>query len=80
MGHAVGAVAAAGIGPGCWFGLDSGKEAQVEGGGDLDGLQGEGGGVEGEGDRIDHFSIHEELGALRAVSQASLKGTKDLLQ
>lgn len=54
-------------------GLDSGEEAQLERGGDLDGLQGEAGRVEREGDRIYHLRVHQQLGTLTTVSQASLK-------
>lgn len=48
--------------------LDTCEEGQVEAGGDLDGLQGEGGRVEGECDRIDHFRVHEELWRFHPIS------------
>lgn len=54
------------------LGLDTSEEAQVERAGDLDGFQGEGGGVEGEGDRVNHLCVHQQLGTLATVSQASL--------
>lgn len=47
-------MAAAGIG----LSLDSGEEAQVQRGGDLDGFQGEGGWVKREGDWVNHFGVH----------------------
>lgn len=57
------------------FGLDTGEEAQVERAGDLDGFQGEGGGVEGEGDWVYHLCVHQQLGTLATISQASLYGS-----
>lgn len=39
--------------------LDASEEAQVEGAGDLDGFQGDGGGAEREGDGIDHLRVHQ---------------------
>ena len=53
-------------------GLDAGEEAQVKRAGDLDGLQGEGGRVEWEGDWIDHLCVHQQLGTLTAIPQTSL--------
>lgn len=52
--------------------LYASEEAQVERAGDLDGFQGEGGRAEGERDRINHLCVHQQLGALAAVSQAGL--------
>ncbi len=54
--------------------LNAGEEPQVERAGDLDGFQGEGGRAERESDRINHLRVHQQLGTLTTVSQASLKG------
>lgn len=50
------------------------EEAQVERAGDLDGLQGQGGRVERERDRVNHLGVHQQLRALAAVSQTCLGG------
>lgn len=39
--------------------LDTGEERKVERAWDLDGFQGEGGRVEREGDRVNHFRVHQ---------------------
>lgn len=58
-------------------GLDAGEEGQVERAGDLNGLQAEGGRIEGEGDRVDHLGVHQQLWTLAAIPQTSLvKGKK----
>lgn len=54
--------------------LYAGEEGQVERAGDLDGLQCEGGRVEGERDWVNHLGVHQQLGALAAVSQTRLEG------
>lgn len=56
--------------------LDAGEEAQVEAAGDLDGLQGQRGGVEGESDWINQFGVQEELGSFLPVPQTSLMQSK----
>lgn len=53
--------------------LDTGEERQVERAGDLDGFQSEGGRAERESDRINHLRVHQQLGTLTTVSQASLR-------
>lgn len=58
------------------LGLDTGEERQVERGGDLDGFQCEGRRVKREGDGIDHLRVHQQLGTLTTVPQASLKGER----
>lgn len=55
------------------LGLDTGEEAQVERAGDLDGFQCEARRVKREGDGIDHLRVHQQLGTLTAVPQASLE-------
>lgn len=56
--------------------LYTSEEAQVERAGDLDGFQGQGGRAERESDRINHLCVHQQLGTLTAVSQASLQGER----
>lgn len=53
--------------------LDTGEEGQVERAGDLDGFQCEARRVKREGDGIDHLRVHQQLGTLTAVPQASLE-------
>ena len=48
--------------------LHTGQEVQVQAGGDLDGLPGQRGRVEGERDRVYHFGVHQELRRLHAGS------------
>lgn len=49
---------ASAVAAGIVLALDSGEEADVQRGGDLDGFQGQGGRVKWEGDWVDHFRIH----------------------
>lgn len=53
--------------------LDTGEEGQVKRAGDLDGFQCEARRVKREGDGIDHLRVHQQLGTLTAVPQASLE-------
>lgn len=57
----------------CRIELDASEEAQVEGAGDLNGFQGDGGGAEREGDGIDHLRVHQQLWTHTTISQTSLK-------
>lgn len=53
-------------------GLDSSEEGQVEAGGDLNGVQGEGGRVERERHGVDNLCVEEELRWLLTVPQSIL--------
>lgn len=53
-------------------GLDASEEGQVEAGGDLNGVQGEGGRVERERHGVDDLRVQEELRGLLTVPQAIL--------
>ena len=53
-------------------GLDASEKAEVERAGDLDGLQRQRRRVEGEGDRVDHLRVHQQLGRLTPVPQTRL--------
>lgn len=57
-------------------GLDAGKEAEIKTSRDLDRLQSDRGGCEGEGDGEDLPGIHHQSGRLNSVFQNILKYKK----
>lgn len=48
-------------------GLHTSEESQIEAAGDLNGFQGQRGGVKGEGHGVDEFGVHQQLRRLLSI-------------